>query len=157
MVDDALATLDRYEASFLRLPIKGAGEWDWYHERLTTAERTRLRRWMRPTGVGPDFVADMMGRDVDAAMTEWVRLTRVVDAGFSSHVRKSGGGYVPQTPQLGGWDIDRLFPDSGYRLNLLFASQPTCTEYVANLGDEGQWTPSEADWLAHFTAALEDA
>lgn len=158
MVDNAIGRLDSCEGHALRFPIRGAGEWDWFWT-LPKVEQSRLaRRWFRETGVGPDMVADMMhaGTDVDAAMAEWLYLTRIVEIGSDLHRRKRGG-YVPLAGILAGLDLNRLFPDTGYDLYSLFAAQPTCTEYVAGLNGEEEWSWNEDEALAILAAALEDA
>ena len=149
-VDEAIGELERWEAVVIGLPHEGGGEWDWYRD-VTLPERVRLRRWTSRDGDGPDVVAGRVGRDVDDVMGEWLRLTRIVDAGLSVHRRKSGAGYVPPTGPFGGQGLDDLFP-SEYGLAELFASQPTCTAYVEGLEEPEEWGPD--DTLAYMTSAL---
>lgn len=134
-------------------PTSAGGEWDWFAE-LTRAERARItRRWMSPYGNGPDLIADAFHLPVDEAMAEWVRCTRLIDTAASMHIRKSGSGYVPGSASVGGYEVDDLFPHPDYRLADLFASFPTCVEYLSELPIDPREEATK--WRINKTSILE--
>ncbi len=116
------------------------GEYDWLY-RLTEREQARLRaRWMAPAGdtaAGtPDQVADVMdargliaSADVEAAMSRWIHLTRVVDAGR----QLLNGSPLPDA--YGG---EPLFDDLAYDPRQLFGSHTRAVAYLAAQHEAGE-------------------
>jgi hypothetical protein len=155
MVDDAIGELERHEAWKLAIPNKVAGgEWDWFFA-LDAKEQRRLRsRWMSEFGQGPDLIADAWNLEIDAAMTEWVRCTRIVDAGqaIDATLRNSYSvREIARSASRGGCDHNELFPDLGYDLVSLLAPQPTCTDYLAefdaNEREDAEYREVSTQWI----------
>lgn len=80
-------------------------QWDWWYEELDPPERAYLaRRYMAPTGVGPDEVATWLGTDVDDAMRQWVGAARRVRAAEMRKADPLAGDYDDQY----GEEVDPL-------------------------------------------------
>jgi hypothetical protein len=161
IVDEAIGELERHEAWRLAIPGKYAGgEWDWFRHLERKEQRRIESRWMSEFGQGPDLIAHSWHLDVDEAMAEWLRYTRIIHLGLSMKIRKSGRGYVPKSTTVGGFRLDDLYPDSGYALESLFAPSPTCCEYLDELDRDmredaeyrevTQWIDSSTLELATF-------
>ncbi|MCW3019151.1 MAG: hypothetical protein JWN10_1459 [Solirubrobacterales bacterium] len=109
----------------------GSGAWDWFWQ-LSERDRDWLGRahfGPEPYRSAPDQVAQLMGMDTDAAMSEWVRLVRVVDAASALHHR------VP-------WRrCSHLFAGlaSTYNPGALFGTYAEAASYLADLqGQPGE-------------------
>jgi hypothetical protein len=132
--DECRGILERTGSHVLGPPVKDAGEWDWFWH-LDWAERSRLRRlgWFDPLGPGPDIVADAFELELDEAMDEWLRCTRVIDAATSMHSTPVASGRLPICRSVGDLGVKDLFVSTEFDLAKLFEPWPACGDYVATV------------------------
>jgi hypothetical protein len=152
---DAYGQLEAHGALVIA-PPRGeiGGEWNWYWH-LSQPERQRIRRnWVDSLADGPDVIADRYHANVDEAMSDWLRCTRVVDYARWLRTRprhmRGGPERARRVASVGGHDLDDLFPHPLYRLSTLFAVRVTCEAYLTELTaqedeereEAAQWRPS---------------
>lgn len=148
-VDDAAGILESHNATAMSHPGTHTGaEWDWFAD-LSRAEKSRLRRnWFTDRADPPDVIADHFALPIDEAMAEWLRCTRIVDAGdvVVIGLRNSHRAHHYESiKRFGGLDLNDLL-STGYDLTRLLCPRPICTDYLAELtaAEDDMWKEVES-------------